>query len=271
VEFSRGASPSIPAGWSVAELSTGWLTLIEQSPARILSRDATADLLRDGLWASANRPFSPEIRTDLGYPPDPTAALFTFGGSTQPGPAYFSAAENPRARILKREAPNVRDTASMLHLMRLNRWQSDAESQGRPYLAVAARFDLAPRSDPVRKPDGGIDAKAASTEDVLAMRSLAVVGPSTSDGGLPPFDWRTWSGAGFCGSSQAPIDPSCSPAGASGGFTEVASMCTVDRLPLSDADTVSGALPGAGGGGALAGGAPLLLPCLWDELREAWL
>lgn len=249
----HGSNPSA----ELSDADAGWLLLVEQSPLRVDVRDVTRELLRDGVWASANRPFSPHVRADLGYPPEMHAVDAVERGATRP--EYFSAVNSPRARILRREAPSVHDTASMLALMRLNAWRTDAESQGLPYVAVSARFDLAPPSDRLRLPDGGSDAKAASSADVLALRSLAVVGPAFSDAAdraLPPFNWLDWVGPGFCGGTRGAPCPPAEHATAAQAVP-VASLCTVARLP----DHAQGVTPGAGG---------VVLPCEWD-LLPAWL
>lgn len=275
--FRRGNSGTYNCGWLVLDAAraeelrmggdaaaspadlAGWLLLVEQSPARVEVRDVTRDLLRDGVWASANRPFSHLVRKDLGYPADPPLAA---AAHRTGGPAYFSASDGPRARILRREAPGVHDTASMLALMRLNRWRSDPESEGRPYVAVSARYDLALRGDPVRQPDGGGDAKAASVADVLALRSLGVVGPAYSlDAGaaLPPFDWLGWVGEGFCGGAGGEPCSGAAAAAPASAPIPVLSLCSVARLPAAGMP-----LP------VPVDGSGVVLPCHWD-MDPAWL
>jgi hypothetical protein len=112
--------------------------------------------------------------------------------------AYFSYADNPRGRILQREAKGIQSTLDMQRLMRLNDYRHDQQSIFKPYLAVAARFDLADTLDSARSANGAIDAKVAEVDDIVAMRAYASLGPTSQ--GLPPFNWRTWNGAGFCGS-----------------------------------------------------------------------
>lgn len=104
--------------------------------------------------------------------------------------AYFSSFNSPRARILQRELAAVVSDADVKRVIRHNKWQDDPESQGRPYLAVSARFDLAKEDDPARAANGALDAKVASLSDLLAGRTMVILGPTTDD--QPPFDWAVY-------------------------------------------------------------------------------
>ena len=149
----------------------------------------------------------------------------------------------------------------MRRAIRHNRWQGDAESLGRPYLAVAARFDLAPRGDGARAANGAIDAKVASADDVLALRAHAVLGPT--DDGQPAFDWRAWAAHGYCDSRA---DAHCAAAAAAAaadsdgggdgpraharGVIDVATLCDDDARAGTAADDHA---------------CPARLPCAWDN------
>lgn len=95
----------------------------------------------------------------------------------------------PRAQIFRRDAGAVNDTASFLRLMRSNGFKSgDPLSKGSPWNAICSRGDLA--SSP--SPDGCYDGKAGTASMWVAKQALAVSGPTTAEGTLPPFDWSAF-------------------------------------------------------------------------------
>lgn len=203
------------------------------------------------------------------------------------GAAYFSAFNNPRSRILQREAAAIQTAGDMGRLIRLNRWQGDPESQARPYLAVAARFDLAPASDRARAANGAVDGKVASLGDVLALQTALTLGPSTDHGQQPPFDWLHFDGPGYCDSAAPAASPrNCATmraaaAGAGGAgagaagkgagdgkgagtshsnakpIVDVRSLCTPENNAAAPAALSSG------GASATGGTCPVALPCRW--------
>lgn len=199
------------------------------------------------------------------------------------GAAYFSAFNNPRSRILQREVAAIQSAGDMGRLIRLNRWQGDPESQGRPYLAVAARFDLAPATDHARAANGAVDGKVASLGDILALETALTLGPSRDQ--QPPFDWLHYDGPGYC-DSAAPAGSArncatmraaaggparVSAAGAAGAvaagkgasnakpIVDVRSLCTPRDAPSPSADA------GAAASSAFtaSGSCPVALPCRW--------
>ena len=167
--------------WLAALTDVVWL--VEQSPARVLGQDVTSLVACQGYLQSANRPYFHLVRSDLGYPRD----TCTSAGAA--GAVYFSFGDNPRARILRRQAGVVKDERGVQEALRWNRYTKDAATEGKPFLAPASRFDLS-SSAKHRSATGGTDTKTTSAAAALSLRSAVVVGPTTD--GVPAFDWRLW-------------------------------------------------------------------------------
>jgi len=163
---------------------------------------------------------------------------FAAGDAIVP-PALYSHTASPRARSLAREAARGRSTTDMAAMMAHNRWRDDGESLGRPYFAVAARYDLAAGSDTARAATGGMDTKVAEVADAAALTSYTRLGPSSRGADLPPWDWRTWTAPDVC-------RPPATPCGG-GASLDATTMC------------------GAHGPAPPHGAAPLVLPCEWDS------
>ena len=134
--------------------------------------------------------------------------------------SWFSHDNTPRAKLFAAGQDAVEDAASMLDLLRSNRFTRSTLAQPEgcsgkiPQAAIAARGDLQP--DQVtcswaaedfmvgRRAYGAIDAKATTVDMVESLSFLAVSGPSRgSSGNLPPFSWQS---SGFTQPLHAPTD-----------------------------------------------------------------
>eukprot|EP00195_Chlamydomonas_chlamydogama_P006390 CAMPEP_0202898474 /NCGR_PEP_ID=MMETSP1392-20130828/6989_1 /ASSEMBLY_ACC=CAM_ASM_000868 /TAXON_ID=225041 /ORGANISM="Chlamydomonas chlamydogama, Strain SAG 11-48b" /LENGTH=648 /DNA_ID=CAMNT_0049584415 /DNA_START=109 /DNA_END=2053 /DNA_ORIENTATION=- len=154
---------------------TDVLWVLEQLPGLTEQADVSAVLLGQGYWASYNVPFFPHVYNISGYPQDKD--LYS---------------TSPRARIFARDAPGVDSLDSFKTLLRLNRYQDDPLSGGRPNDAIASRYDLEPlpSSKPANwtaRPFGAVDGKIATWEDFPSRRTHAICGPTYDD--QPPFSW----------------------------------------------------------------------------------
>jgi len=144
----------------------------EVVPGVTHSADMTPYLREHGYFPSFNRPFFSDVREACGY------------GQGQHQGAMFSWDDNPRAKIFKQKAPNVNGLAEMRLLMDENLHMYAGGGGASPGHEISARMDLASE---VMVPNGGIDAKVASSCLVQTMNVQAVSGPSHRV--LPPFRW----------------------------------------------------------------------------------
>ena len=171
-----------------------WVT--EQLPGKIVSRDLTDVLESQQFWASYNRAYFPEISR-------------LSGGQRKVAEhgAWFSHGETPRALLLSRGQQTVRDQESLLALLRSNNFPRSPLSSPQgcngqiPAAAISARSDLqlsnvscSWQSEDFmvgRRPYGATDAKVMSSSSAETLSFLAVLGPTTAGGELPPFSWGT--------------------------------------------------------------------------------
>jgi hypothetical protein len=178
---AAAAAPTTPA--------KDLLWVLEQIPGRIVAKDMTAQLLSQSYWGSYNRPFFAEINDE---------SMFKHFSSKH-GEA-FSYKTSSRAKIMQREQAAVKDVAGVQALLRHNNYLNDPFSQGCPWRALAARFDLpgTPQCEvAVLKTHGATDAKVTSFKWRGQQKIAAVAGPTTGSGAvkLPPFSFSQGSGA----------------------------------------------------------------------------
>eukprot|EP01113_Clastostelium_recurvatum_P013539 TRINITY_DN1719_c0_g1_i2.p1 TRINITY_DN1719_c0_g1~~TRINITY_DN1719_c0_g1_i2.p1 ORF type:complete len:584 (+),score=142.12 TRINITY_DN1719_c0_g1_i2:60-1754(+) len=158
----------------------GTLTVLEQIPGYIESKDVTANL-ETGYWPSFNVPFFEYVFNVSGF----------WSAFNKYGP-LFSYQNNPRARIFRRDANNVAGVHSMQKMMRYNDWLNDPLSDDNPGNAISSRFDLvnAPNPNPflVQGAFGGVDSKMTSaTLSQVNPTMWAQSGPTHDQ--QPPFRW----------------------------------------------------------------------------------
>jgi len=171
-----------------------WVT--EQLPGKIVSRDVTDVLERQQYWASYNRAYFTEISR-------------LSGGERKVAEhgAWFSHHQTPRALLLSRGQETVTDQLSLLALLRSNDYKRSEVSSPQgcngqiPAAAISARSDLqlsnvscSWQSEDFmvgRRPYGATDAKVMSSSSAQTLSFLAVLGPTTAGGALPPFSWET--------------------------------------------------------------------------------
>ncbi|PWA21883.1 hypothetical protein CCH79_00015658 [Gambusia affinis] len=183
--FSRYNSGTYNSQYLVLDLSrvllrrsiqAGALTVVEQIPGNVVHSDQTP-ALRRGYWPSYNVPFHAEIYAQSGY-----AAMWGRYGED------FSYDLCPRAKILRRDQARVSDLSSLKYIMRYNNYKRDPYSKGHPCKTICCRNDLRPRRP---RPGGCYDTKVTDYQMALQLTAEAVNGPTTQ-GGLPPFSWRSF-------------------------------------------------------------------------------
>ncbi|KAI1900523.1 hypothetical protein AGOR_G00050810 [Albula goreensis] len=167
------------------------LTVLEQIPGFIVSKDQTKELLQKGYWASYNIPYYEEVFNASGCP----ELVQKYGD-------WFSFDMNPRAQIFRRNHSLVIDMDSMVRLMRYNNFKEDplSKCQGcdppnNGENAISARSDLNPSNGTYpfgalkQRPHGGTDMKLTSYAMHREYQLLAVSGPTCDQ--VPAFQWST--------------------------------------------------------------------------------
>jgi len=125
-----------------------------------------------------------QIYQASGYP----EVFAAFGGESADSPlAGISYQLAPRAQIFRRDQAKVVDMDSFTAIMRYNDWEHDPYSGGSPWGAICSRGDLAPGAS--ASPDGCYDTKASAATWWNNKTFVAINGPTTNGGTLPPFSW----------------------------------------------------------------------------------
>ena len=159
-----------------ASLTPGLLTISEQTPGLIVTRDFTSTLEKQGYWSSFNIPH-------------PELTYYLSGYSLCPdGPYECSYYENFRYLLFQEQQPSVVDLDTMQNILQYNDWQHDALQHNSSSFAIAARYDLT-GAHPSNY--GGIDAKVTSDSWMKGgqLRVSASSGPTQSNGRQQPFCW----------------------------------------------------------------------------------
>jgi len=154
------------------------LWLVEAVPGLTHQEDLSDHLRRNGYWPSFNRPFFDDVRLRTG-----------FQSATRSHGALYSWADNPRAHIFAKEAPNANAIGDMRLLMTHNAYPHTGVLPSDPGHEISARNDLSIAA-PI--PNGGIDTKVTSRCLIARMMVQAVSGPTHS--ALAPFKWTVAGG-----------------------------------------------------------------------------
>lgn len=145
--------------------------IIEQFPGVYNMSDVTPYILEHGYFPSVNTPYHDYLYNLAGYP-ELVASLGEYG-------AYRSK-NGPRALIMERDAPRIRDFDDFKNFMRYNEYYRDPYSQGDPAQQIASRYDLRPETTPygIRNNFGDLDSKVLRlTEAKTLMRMHAIASP----------------------------------------------------------------------------------------------
>jgi hypothetical protein len=166
--------------------------IIEQYPGVYNMSDVTEYITENGYFPSVNTPFHEYLYNLAGYP-KLVESLGIYG-------AYRSK-NGPRALIMQRDAPRIKNFEDFKNFMRYNQYKRDPYSQGDPAQQIAARYDLREPKTPygARNNFGDLDSKALRlTEAKTLLRMHAIASPpyDTSpesfkpvwEFGVPPFD-----------------------------------------------------------------------------------
>jgi len=201
--FSRYHSGTYNSQWLIVDhnlftpglaanrpLPPGLLTMLEEIPTAIATLDLTSYLNTQGYFPSYNRPFIQDFAEAAGYNAYAerlNCSWFTYEGS-------------PRAKIFKRDAPDVYTLGAFKGVLQANRGEEDPLSEGSAGNAIAARFDLVTAPSPFDEwwghgAHGSVDTKVVSHEMVprkgdhsTPMALHMIAGPSRGkDKSLPPF------------------------------------------------------------------------------------
>lgn len=157
----------------VLPLNSFWV--VEETPGITFSGDATEFLNNQTYYASYNFPYFKDAWNYLGFQLAAEVFNMTYD-------------DNPRANVIRREAPGVVDIETMQVLIRYNDWQSDPEQMGAPGWGVCSRNDLPVYncSALLCNPNchGGLDGKVTSRE---SNTIYAISGPTAQN--QPVFVW----------------------------------------------------------------------------------
>ncbi|PSN46681.1 putative phospholipase B-like 2 [Blattella germanica] len=179
------------AGTPQKELKKDLLWVLEQLPGHIKAADKTDVLREQSYWPSYNIPYFPEI-FNLS---DNQKLVEKYGD-------WFTYDKSPRALIFKRDHVKVKDTSSMIALMRYNDYKHDPLSKCNctpPYSgenAIAARNDVNPANGTYpfaalgHRSHSATDMKLTTSVLAPTLQFIAWSGPPYSDD-LPPFQWST--------------------------------------------------------------------------------
>lgn len=102
----------------------GLLTVAEQLPGTVVSRDMTDVLTLSAYWPSMNVPFFSEVYTASGYP-DFIKKLEKYGQHFSKSTHWLSYTASPRAKIFRRDHGTVTSLESMKKVMRSNNYKKD--------------------------------------------------------------------------------------------------------------------------------------------------
>ncbi|XP_053558122.1 LOW QUALITY PROTEIN: putative phospholipase B-like 2 [Bombina bombina] len=173
------------------EVTAGLLTVLEQIPGMVVTDDKSEELYRRGYWASYNLPYFETVFNASGVP----ALVDKYGD-------WFDYHKNPRAQIFQRDHMQVKDLASMIHLMRYNDYLHDplsycssCEPKQNAENAISARSDLNAANGTYpfgalrQRQHGGTDMKVTTYDMAKLFQMVAVNGPTWDQ--VPPFQWST--------------------------------------------------------------------------------
>lgn len=156
--------------------NTVWL--LEQVPGLIEKADVSKQIRGKGYWASYDRPYFKQVRTESGhtYAEGVHGALYSFDGA-------------PRAQIFSKIGAAVEGLFDMRAVMNRNAYPNEGILPNEPGHSIAARMDL----DPVSHiPNGAIDAKVTNRCLFRMLQCQAISSPSHQQ--QPIFSWTDANG-----------------------------------------------------------------------------
>lgn len=142
-------------------LPEGTLLLLDQIPGSVYYEDVSDQLSLNHYFASYNVPYGKSIYK---------ACAIDEEIKKHPEEKYSLDYSNcTRAKIFKRDAPNVRSIEEAKRLIRYNNYTKDPDTLNNPSYSVCARQDLDPSSPFC---SGGIDGKVVSVNDFAEQNGL---------------------------------------------------------------------------------------------------
>jgi len=174
-KFQRGVKPTSDLLW-----------MIEQYPTVYHSEDITERFVKQNWWPSVNAPYFQDMFDIANYSgqqkKEPWKADFW---------SYFN---QPRYKLLERDAPKIQNYEQFKSLMRYNDWKHDSIIQGEPAQGVLSRYDLRPINGTrfgARNSFGGLDSKTCKLSEVYGNLMFdAINSPNYEQN--PPFNFSDW-------------------------------------------------------------------------------
>ena len=195
--FAKDHSGTYPNQWIIVDfekfdkssngkgqLLPGFLTIVEEMPGKMISRDETDHLRKKTYWASYNLPFYEEISV---YSKNSQLCqtqrnIYIYQNETIPG---VNVGENTkeensllgngncyglcsRAKLFERLHSKVVDIPSALKVLSHNEYKTDKEASGNPCEEIACRDDLQPLDENMNV-FGAIDTKLSSVIEADTM------------------------------------------------------------------------------------------------------
>ncbi|KAH0793861.1 Laminin A family protein [Histomonas meleagridis] len=172
------------------EHKPGLLWAIEQLPGFYESQDITEQLYKEGYFGSVNAPFFESVFNLADYP-----------GQQQREPIkkdFWSYWEQPRYKIIARDAPKINDYTSFQEFMRYNDYKNDPllliNGIPEPAQGILSRYDLRPENGTTygaRNCFGGLDTKSARLSWFMENQTWdAILSPEYKYN--PPFSFLDW-------------------------------------------------------------------------------
>ena len=149
--------------------------IIEQFPGVYNMSDVTQYIVENGYFPSVNTPYHEYLYNLAGYP-ELVESMGIYG--------EYRSNHGPRAQIMERDAPRIKDFDDFKSFMRYNEWDRDPYSQGDPAQQIASRYDLRPPETPygVRNNFGDLDSKVLRLTEARTLLTMhAIASPPYKD------------------------------------------------------------------------------------------
>jgi len=143
--------------------------IIEQFPGTYEMGDVTDYLVTNGYFPSVNCPYFERLYNLAGYP-ELVESMGIYGG--------YRSNNGPRAQIMARDAPRIKDFKMFKEFMRYNQWKRDPYSQGDAAQQIASRYDQRPAEGTpygVRNNFGDLDSKVLRLTEARALMTMHAI------------------------------------------------------------------------------------------------
>lgn len=176
-----------------------FLWIIEQYPGNYMSKDITEVLINKTYFPSVNTPWFEELYKLADYPGQQ---------KREPHKAEFWSYDQPRTKIIYRDAPGLKTYDEFKRFMRYNNYTDDSiighlidpvdeKEFAEPAQGILSRYDLRPKEGTpfgIQNNFGGLDAKTASVVNFMANQSFDAICSPEYDFN-EPWNFEKWNNA----------------------------------------------------------------------------